>query len=83
MGGGDPYSASKACCEILIQSYLSSFFNPKEYRRLHNTLIATARAGNVIGGGDWSKERLVPDVIRSVFAKHRPIKIRMPNAIRP
>ncbi|MHB1830406.1 MAG: CDP-glucose 4,6-dehydratase [Candidatus Micrarchaeaceae archaeon] len=83
LGGGDPYSASKACCEILAQSYLMSFLKPNYDMGSHSTLIATARAGNVIGGGDWSRGRLMPDVVRSVFVKHNPIKIRMPNAIRP
>ena len=76
LGGKDPYSASKAASEILIESYIKSFFNDS------HTSIASARAGNVIGGGDWSENRLIPDVIRSKIA-HKPLLIRSPNAVRP
>lgn len=76
LGGKDPYSASKAASEILIESYIKSFFKDS------HTSIATARAGNVIGGGDWSENRLIPDVIRSKIA-HKPLVIRSPNAVRP
>jgi CDP-glucose 4,6-dehydratase len=81
LGGYDPYSASKACAELLIDSYRNSFFNPKEYDK-HLKGVAVARAGNVIGGGDWSKDRLVPDIVRSLIA-NKPVIIRNPNAMRP
>ena len=81
LGGYDPYSASKACAEIVTSSYINSFFNPKDYKK-HGKLIATARAGNVIGGGDWSKDRIVPDIIRALESKTS-IKIRNPMATRP
>ena len=76
LGGNDPYSASKACTELVCQSYRASFFKDRNVR------LGTARAGNVIGGGDWSKDRLVPDVIRARKAGH-PIALRYPNAVRP
>jgi len=76
LGGVDPYSASKACVELVCSSYRKSFFNNS------NTLLATARAGNVIGGGDWAYYRLVPDIVRSVYDKQS-LKIRNPGAIRP
>ena len=66
LGGYDPYSASKACAELLIDSYRSSFFNMNEYSK-HLKGIAVARAGNVIGGGDWSKDRLIPDIVRKHY----------------
>jgi CDP-glucose 4,6-dehydratase len=81
LGGYDPYSASKACTELLIDSYRNSFFNTKNYDN-HLKGIAVARAGNVIGGGDWSKDRLIPDVVRSLMA-NKPAVIRNPNAVRP
>jgi CDP-glucose 4,6-dehydratase len=81
LGGYDPYSASKACAELLIDSYRNSFFNTKDYDN-HFKGIAVARAGNVIGGGDWSKDRLIPDIVRSLMA-NRPVVIRNPNAVRP
>ncbi len=81
LGGYDPYSASKACTELLIDSYRNSFFNSKDYNN-HLKGIAVARAGNVIGGGDWSKDRLIPDIVRSLMA-NQPIIIRNPNAVRP
>jgi CDP-glucose 4,6-dehydratase len=77
LGGYDPYSASKACCELAIRSYTRSFFNGQK------TLIASARAGNVIGGGDWSKDRLVPDMVRSIFEKEEHVVLRNPDAVRP
>lgn len=82
LGGYDPYSASKACCEILISSYRNSFFNLKDYKKTHNTLIASARAGNVIGGGDFAKDRLIPDFIRAILSNKK-LVIRNPKAIRP
>ena len=83
LGGYDPYSASKAGAELVINSYIKSFFNPEDYNIKHQTLVASARTGNVIGGGDWQKDRLVPDIIRAVFDKKEKIIIRNPFAIRP
>lgn len=80
-GGYDPYSSSKACDEILIASYRDSFFPLKEYEK-HHKAIASVRAGNVIGGGDWAANRLLPDCIRYI-EKGEPIVIRNRNAIRP
>jgi CDP-glucose 4,6-dehydratase len=81
LGGYDPYSNSKACSELVTSSYRSSYFNPKEYAS-HGVAIASARAGNVIGGGDWATDRLIPDCIRAVL-KNEKVKIRNPQAIRP
>lgn len=81
-GGYDPYSSSKGACEIAVQSWRRSFFNPLEWGKKHHVSIATARAGNVIGGGDWAKDRLVPDCIRALQSG-RPIEIRNPKSIRP
>src|SRR3989344_8829619 len=64
MGGDDPYSASKGCAELIANSYRKSFFNPDEYGKSHTTLLADVRAGNVIGGGDWAKDRLIPDIVK-------------------
>ena len=77
IGGHDPYSSSKGCAELLIASYRKSYFFED-----HQTSIATARAGNVIGGGDWADDRLIPDIVRA-FQNDREVKIRNPNAIRP
>jgi len=81
LGGYDPYSASKACAELVIDSYRNSFFNNKTYST-HKKAIAVARAGNVIGGGDWSKDRLIPDIARA-FGIDQPVVIRNPNSVRP
>jgi len=81
LGGYDPYSASKACAEIVINSFRQSFFNPKDYHK-HKKSIASTRAGNVIGGGDWSKDRIIPDIVRAL-QKEEPIKVRNPRAVRP
>ena len=81
LGGYDPYSASKACCELVIDSYKNSFFNTNKYA-LHQKGIAVARAGNVIGGGDWSKDRLIPDITKALSA-NREIVIRNPSSVRP
>lgn len=81
LGGYDPYSNSKACTELVASAYRSSFFNPKDYAK-HQMAMATGRAGNVIGGGDWSTDRLIPDMIRG-FMSHEPVVIRNPLAIRP
>lgn len=82
LGGFDPYSSSKACSEILTSSYRNSYFNLKNYGREHNTLLASSRAGNVIGGGDWAKDRLVPDIMVSISNK-KEVLIRNPKAVRP
>ncbi len=76
MGGHDPYSNSKACSELVTSAYRNSFFKEAEIA------LASARAGNVIGGGDWSQDRLIPDIIKSLIAEQKP-QIRHPNAIRP
>lgn len=81
LGGYDPYSNSKACSELITSSYRSSFFNPENYND-HGLAIATARAGNVIGGGDWAKDRLIPDCIQSLLEK-KEIIIRNPYSVRP
>jgi len=82
LGGYDMYSSSKAATEILTKSYVQSFFNKKDYNKNHNTIIATARGGNVIGGGDWSNDRLIPDIVKSTSKGIKTI-IRNPNSIRP
>jgi CDP-glucose 4,6-dehydratase len=76
LGGDDPYSASKAACEIVVSSYAKSYFAPS------GTPVVTARAGNVIGGGDWAADRLVPDTYRAALA-HEPLVLRHPDATRP
>jgi CDP-glucose 4,6-dehydratase len=81
MGGYDPYSSSKGCSELVAAAYRNSFFNEREYSQ-HGVAVATARAGNVIGGGDWAKDRLLPDLIRSVISG-QDIVLRNPHAIRP
>jgi CDP-glucose 4,6-dehydratase len=82
LGGYDIYSSSKACAEILTHSYQRSFFNLDHYKDKHHILIASARAGNVIGGGDWSQDRLIPDIIKATIRGGKTI-IRNPSAIRP
>lgn len=81
MGGYDPYSSSKGCAELLISSYRNSFFNLNDYSK-HGKAIASVRAGNVIGGGDFSQDRIVPDCIRAI-EKDDIINIRSPHSIRP
>ena len=81
LGGYDPYASSKACAEIVSAAYRSSFF-PIEGLSDHHVAVATARAGNVIGGGDWSEDRLIPDLVRG-FRARQPVLIRRPHAIRP
>ena len=81
-GGYDPYSSSKGACEIAIQSWRRSFFNPEDYGKKHHVSLASVRAGNVIGGGDWAKDRIIPDCIRAIEAE-KPIEIRSPKAVRP
>ncbi|HEX4229642.1 MAG TPA: CDP-glucose 4,6-dehydratase [Bryobacteraceae bacterium] len=81
LGGYDPYSSSKACAELILSAYRNSFFNPADYRS-HGVALASVRAGNVIGGGDWAEDRLIPDIIRA-FTVGDPVRIRNPRAIRP
>ena len=82
MGGYDPYSSSKGCAELVTAAYRNSYFHPSTFNDKHSTAIATARAGNVIGGGDWAEDRLIPDIMRAI-AEGRPVNIRNPYAIRP
>lgn len=82
MGGYDPYSSSKGACEIAIQSWRRSFFNPADYGIKHRMSLASVRAGNVIGGGDWALDRIIPDCIRAIESG-KTIEIRSPKAIRP
>jgi len=77
MGGYDPYSASKGCAELVTAAYRSSYFQDSSKQR-----IASARAGNVIGGGDWAKDRIVPDIFRAIFAG-KPVPVRNKHATRP
>jgi CDP-glucose 4,6-dehydratase len=81
LSGSDPYSASKAAAEIITESYRTSFF-PPENLRAHGIKLASVRAGNVIGGGDWAKDRIVPDSIKALMAG-RPVSVRNPGSIRP
>lgn len=81
LGGFDPYSASKACAELMISAYRNSFF-PKESISKHGISVSSVRAGNVIGGGDWGEDRIVPDCIRAL-AQNKPILVRNPNSVRP
>jgi CDP-glucose 4,6-dehydratase len=81
MGGSDPYSASKGCAELVTAAYRRSFFGGAQTSR-HPALVATARAGNVIGGGDWAEDRIVPDIVRAARSG-MPVKIRNPYAVRP
>lgn len=81
MGGYDPYSSSKGCAELVTAAYRNSFFNPRNYSE-HGVAVATARAGNVIGGGDWASDRLVPDILKSLIAGEV-VMIRHPHATRP
>lgn len=82
MGGYDPYSSSKGAAEIAINSWRRSFFNPADYGKKHHVALASVRAGNVIGGGDWALDRIIPDCIRAIEAD-KTIEIRSPKAIRP
>lgn len=82
IGGYDPYSSSKGCADLLASSYRNSYFNIKDYNKTHNTLLATCRAGNVIGGGDWAEDRLIPDIILSTL-NGKKVKIRNPKSTRP
>lgn len=82
LGGYDPYSSSKGACEIAIQSWRRSFFNPEDYGKKHHVSLASVRAGNVIGGGDWALDRIIPDCIKAL-EQDKVIDIRSPKAIRP
>lgn len=81
LGGYDPYSASKAAAEIVIESYQRSFFNPADYDK-HKKSVASVRAGNVIGGGDFADDRIIPDIVRALEFD-QPVDLRNPNSIRP
>lgn len=82
LGGYDPYSSSKGACELSIQSWRNSFFNPADYDKKHTVSLSSARAGNVIGGGDWALDRIIPDCIRALESD-KFINIRSPKAVRP
>ncbi len=81
LGGYDPYSSSKACSELVTSAYRNSYYSPKDYAS-HGVSVASARAGNVVGGGDWATNRLIPDCVRAIL-KNEEIVIRNPQAIRP
>jgi CDP-glucose 4,6-dehydratase len=81
MGGFDPYSSSKGCAELVTAAYRNSYFHPEKYQT-HGVAIATGRAGNVIGGGDWAEDRLIPDMMRAIVSR-QPVSIRNPHSIRP
>lgn len=81
MGGYDPYSNSKGCAELVASAYRNSYFNPNNFAT-HGVALASARAGNVIGGGDWAEDRLIPDIMRAIV-QGKPVGIRNPHAIRP
>lgn len=81
MGGFDPYSSSKGCAELVTAAYRNSFFNSSKYSE-HQVALATARAGNVIGGGDWAEDRLIPDILRAI-QNGKSVNIRNPHATRP
>ena len=82
MGGYDPYSSSKGCAELLTSSYRNSYFNNDVYKKTHNTLLASCRAGNVIGGGDWARDRLMVDVMLAT-SQNKKVMLRNPNSTRP
>jgi len=82
MGGYDPYSASKGCAELVTAAYRNSFFNCEGYGKNHHVLLASVRAGNVIGGGDWAKDRIITDMMEAA-SQNKPLLIRNPNATRP
>ena len=81
MGGYDPYSNSKGCAELVTAAYRNSYFHPEKYKE-HGVVLASGRAGNVIGGGDWAEDRLIPDIMRAI-TQGNPVNIRNPHAIRP
>jgi CDP-glucose 4,6-dehydratase len=80
LGGYDPYSSSKACCELIINAYRNSFFNLQNIN--NKVFLCSVRAGNVIGGGDWSEDRIIPDIVRSIL-NNKPLELRNPSSIRP
>ncbi|RZA06123.1 MAG: CDP-glucose 4,6-dehydratase, partial [Moraxellaceae bacterium] len=80
-GGYDPYSNSKGCAELVADAFRQSFFNKNNYAG-HGIALASARAGNVIGGGDWAEDRLLPDALKA-FGQNQPVRIRSPHSIRP
>lgn len=82
MGGHDPYSASKGCAELVTASYQRSFFPPDEFQKRHQILLSSVRAGNIIGGGDWGEDRLIPDVMRAIVRKET-VVLRNPQSTRP
>lgn len=82
MGGHDPYSVSKGCAELITTSYIKSFYSHETYGSAHHVAVASARAGNAIGGGDWGKDRLIPDCFRALSGNSC-IHIRYPHAVRP
>ena len=82
MGGYDPYSSSKGCAELVTRAYRNSFFNNKCYGKKHNISVSSVRAGNVVGGGDWAEDRIIPDCLRAL-CDNKAIMIRKPSAIRP
>ena len=82
MGGHDPYSSSKGCAELVASAFTRSFFNPDEYGKTHAVALASVRAGNVIGGGDWGEDRLIPDCARALGAGQE-VVLRNPGAVRP
>lgn len=82
LNGFDPYSNSKACCELVCDSYRNSFFNKAEYGKKHQVSLSTTRSGNIIGGGDWSENRIIPDTAKALM-NDWPLVLRNPNAIRP
>lgn len=81
MGGFDPYSSSKGCAELVTAAWRNSYFNPADYPA-HGVAVASARAGNVIGGGDWAEDRIIPDIMYA-FHEARPVQLRNPAAVRP
>jgi CDP-glucose 4,6-dehydratase len=83
LGGHDPYSSSKAAADIVASSYIQSYFGTDQYNAKHKTLVAIARAGNVIGGGDWAEYRLIPDIIKALYHDGKNVEIRNPKAVRP
>jgi CDP-glucose 4,6-dehydratase len=82
MGGRDPYSSSKGCVELITAAYRSSYFHPEKYGLEHRVLLASVRAGNVIGGGDWAEDRIVPDIVKATD-RNEDVILRYPEATRP
>lgn len=82
MGGYDPYSSSKGCTELVTAAYRKSFFNPEDWGKTHTVALSSVRAGNIIGGGDWGEDRLIPDCVKAL-SQNKAIIIRNPQATRP